>query len=77
LAGIPTARTVEEPGHCKLTITTWSAISVFLHDHPRRVCHCRASQGVLVFYRSDREYLGRDSAIVEIARRWNIKQTAI
>jgi hypothetical protein len=40
LAGIPTARTVEEPGHGKLTIRMWSAIGVFLRDRPRRACHC-------------------------------------
>jgi hypothetical protein len=64
--GVAGVRTVEAPGHGKVTIREGSGYSSFAQDNPRQACNRRRSEGMVVHYQPEPEYLGRDSVTVEV-----------
>jgi hypothetical protein len=54
-------RVLEQPQHGTLTIEEGQGNTTFLQDNPRFACNAAKSDGTLVFYRSNRDYLGTDS----------------
>ena len=59
--GRTTVRVLEPPQHGKLTIEYGQGFTGFRTDDRRYECNTRKSDGVLIFYESNPEYLGSDS----------------
>jgi hypothetical protein len=62
--GRTTVRVLEPPKHGKLAIEYGQGFTGYAKDNPRYECNTRKSDGVLIFYESNPEYLGSDSVTV-------------
>lgn len=60
-AGQATVRILDQPQHGTLTIEEGQEFTFFPKDHPNFACNSRKSDGTLVFYQSNQDYLGPDS----------------
>jgi CHAT domain-containing protein len=65
-AGRTTIRVLDPPQHGKLAIEYGQGITNFPKDNQRYVCNSRKSDGIFVFYESNSEYQGQDSATVYV-----------
>jgi hypothetical protein len=60
-SGRTTVRVLEPPQHGKLTIEYGQATTTYPKDSQLYDCNTKKSDGVLIFYESQPEYLGPDS----------------
>jgi hypothetical protein len=74
--GVAGVRVVEAPSHGKLTIDKGTGFTSYPQDNPRQACNRRRSDGMLVHYQPEAEYLGPDSVTIDVvfgdggSRKW-------
>jgi hypothetical protein len=66
-AGQIVVRVLEQPQHGTLTIEEGQGFTIFPKDNPRSACNAAKSDGTLVFYRANHDYLGTDSVSLYIS----------
>jgi hypothetical protein len=60
-------RILEQPQHGTLTIEEGQGFTIFADDNPRAACNTSKSDGTLVFYRPNDDYLGTDAISLSIS----------
>jgi Caspase domain len=65
-AVFPTIRIIEQPKHGKITFENGTGFPVYVKDNPRYECNKRRSDGALVFYEPELNFIGTDSVLIEV-----------
>jgi dienelactone hydrolase len=64
--GLASVRVLEEPTHGKLTVENGTGYPNFPQNNQRYECNRRQADGVAVFYEPNPEFIGSDSATIDV-----------